>query len=307
MLYFRTLKPLAPSIHINNVGCEVAAIAAKLAGFRHVIGTVHNLPGRDREARRFARRLVERMSLHCCDHLIFPSQYCREQWQQRCRLTPSNAVIYHGCRTGIVDPALSKVVAIQRLKIKHTGAETLLIGVAGRLHQCKGHDVLFRALGRILNVADVIVLVAGDGPIVQQLHQLSRQLSIEDKVQFMGRCDDMASFYRAIDINVLPSYSEGLGLSVVEAMHAGLPQVVSDAGGMAELVRDSGAGLVFPSGQSEALADAVVTMCKNGDMRAEYGKMAKSYAEVNLTKSRMLDETLAFYERCLDVKMDVAN
>jgi glycosyltransferase involved in cell wall biosynthesis len=126
------------------------------------------------------------------------------------------------------------------------GLGSPLVLAVGRLHPQKGYDVLVEALPLL---GDVVVAVAGDGPLEQELRARAPQ------VRWLGRRDDVGDLYAAADVVVLPSVWEARSLTAQEALRAGRPLVATSVGGLPGLVRD-GAVLV-PPGDPTALATAV--------------------------------------------------
>ncbi len=148
------------------------------------------------------------------------------------------------------------------------GAAPTLLTV-GRLHPIKGHDILLRALARVrARVPGVRLVLAGDGACRTELARLADDLSIGDAVEFAGHLDPAgvrARMSRATAF-VLPSRSEGLPLSLIEAMAAGLPTIATSVGGVPEVVRPGAALAVAPE-DPEALARAIVAVLVDDGLR----------------------------------------
>jgi glycosyltransferase involved in cell wall biosynthesis len=123
---------------------------------------------------------------------------------------------------------------------------------AGRLMWKKDHATLFRAFATL---APATLLVAGEGPLADDLRRFAHKLSID--VRFLGRVDDMPALMNAADALVLSSVVEGLPMALLEAAASGLPAVTTDAGGAREIVVDGVTGFVAPPGDSAALAAAM--------------------------------------------------
>jgi glycosyltransferase involved in cell wall biosynthesis len=123
-----------------------------------------------------------------------------------------------------------------------------LVLAVGRLHPQKGLDVLVDAVPAL---GDVVVAIAGDGPLRADLERRAAGLP----VRFLGRRDDVADLYAAADVVVLPSVWEARSLTAQEALRAGRPLVVTAVGGLPDLVRDG--ALVVPPGDPAALGAAV--------------------------------------------------
>ena len=154
---------------------------------------------------------------------------------------------------------------------------------AASLIPLKGHGVLFDALASVKSRGQNFRLrIAGDGELRDALERRSRELDLSDKVEFVGHMDRdqlLATYARnEIDIFVLASYIEGIPVSAMEACSYGIPCIVSDVGGVKELLRD-GAGILIPPGDHVALADAIESLLINGDLRERLGNEGRRRIE----------------------------
>lgn len=106
----------------------------------------------------------------------------------------------------------------------------IVFGHAGRFAPPKNQDRLIRTFAQVaVKRSDSVLVLAGQGPDLPFCKELAKELSIEDRVVFPGQCCDMAEFYSGIDMFLLPSTYEGLGLALVEAQAAGLPCLASSS------------------------------------------------------------------------------
>lgn len=174
--------------------------------------------------------------------------------------------------------------------------DAFVVTCAGHLNRRKGIPVLLRALERITYAScrPVHALLIGDisdGRV--RRHGRGRGLS--HRVHFAGQRADAAALVGASDAFVMPSvHSEGLSRPVVEAMAQSVPVIVSDAGGLPELVRDGETGHVVRAGDSRALADAIAGLATSPARCREFGaaahqRIVKHYA-IAATVSKMVDE-----------------
>jgi len=143
-----------------------------------------------------------------------------------------------------------------------------LIGIVGRLVPIKNH-VLFLAAARAVleRVPATTFVIAGDGEVRSMLEVEAEPLG--DRVRFLGWVPDLPALYAALDVVVLTSLNEGTPVALIEAAAAGRPVVSTDVGGVAEVVE--GGGLLVPSGDSQALADAIESLVTDADLRARMG------------------------------------
>jgi glycosyltransferase involved in cell wall biosynthesis len=177
------------------------------------------------------------------------------------------------------------------------GPRVATVGCLARLDFVKGIDVLLEAVASLPNVT---VRVAGRGPDRRALEARSAVLGLDSRVTFLEWTEDTSAFLRSIDIFVLPSRAEGLPLSVIEAMLAGLPVVVTDVGSVRELVVHGSTGIVVPADDVVALSEALRTLVEDPDLRARYGVAARSRALEHFSSQAMLTAYEALYDAVLD-------
>jgi glycogen(starch) synthase len=149
----------------------------------------------------------------------------------------------------------------------------------GRLVPQKGVDVLLDAVRHL--AGKVPVLVVGDGPLRLALERRARRLGIADRVRFEGFCRhvDVPARLAHADVIVVPSVYEELGSVLIEALHAGLPAVASDVGGIPTVVRDGVTGDLVPPGSAPALARAIDRLVVDEDRRRRYRDASMAAAE----------------------------
>ena len=164
---------------------------------------------------------------------------------------------------------------------RELGIETSFAGaLVARIDGRKGHVTLLRSL-KILKDEGfrIAVLMIGDGRELPALEELGDELSLgPETVQFMGSRLDVDRLLEAVDFFVLPSETEGLPMSVLEAMAHGLPIVASRIGGLPELIRDEEEGLLVPPGHAPALAAAIRRLYERPLLRDKLGRAALARA-----------------------------
>jgi len=137
----------------------------------------------------------------------------------------------------------------------------------------KGLDVLLRAFKHVHHTQPSIKLVlVGDGPLRKQLEHLASSLEIRDRVNFLGLQGriEVRQLLHDCEIFVLPSRSEPFGIAIVEAMACKKPVVATTAGGIPEIIDNGKNGILVPSDDVEALADALITILKDRDLRVAF-------------------------------------
>lgn len=159
----------------------------------------------------------------------------------------------------------------------HERARPLVVSV-GRLRAPKDFLTLARALAA-LPAGSFEALIVGDGPDRPALESELRRLGLEDRVRLAGERDDVPDLLASADVFVLSSVSEGLPVSVLEAMAAELPVVASRVGGVPELVADGETGFLVPPRDPQALAAALERLVDDGELRRRLGAVGRVRAE----------------------------
>ncbi len=177
-------------------------------------------------------------------------------------------------------------------------ADALVVGTIGRLHPTKGHTAFIKAATQLhLKFPNLHLLLIGDGPLRQDLESELKQSTIPHTLT--GYLPQAYKALPAMDLFVLPSVSEGMGLVLLEAMQAGVPIVASAVGGIPEVVRAGKDGLLVPPGDVEGFSAACSKIIDNPDL-------AKSLVLSGLSRwpkfsiDSMVKETEQVYTRILE-------
>lgn len=165
-----------------------------------------------------------------------------------------------------------------------------IIGIIASLTENKGHASLLYAFREIIiEYPTAKLLVIGDGPERSNLHKLSIKLNIQNKVEFYGVQQDVFPYLSCLDILVLSTlYREGLGCTIIEAMSMAKPVVASNLHGIPEVVRDNVNGLLFPPGDSHAMANALLKLARDQRMLRAFGEMGKKIYQEKFTFQQMM-------------------
>jgi glycosyltransferase involved in cell wall biosynthesis len=168
----------------------------------------------------------------------------------------------------------------------------------GRLAPLKDHATLLRAVAITrTHHPDVQLWIVGDGPQEFSLRKLTDELGLNECVTFFGEQPDVSPFMLAADLFVSSSVTEGLPVSLLEAMSVGLPAVVTDVGGMGEIARLSGAVTLVPSSDPEGMARALCEAVVRRQELPKMGQLACHCYEKYFRPERMLDDYMGLYSR----------
>ena len=150
-----------------------------------------------------------------------------------------------------------------------------LVGIVGRLHEIKGHRYFLEAARLVLDqFKNVTFLVIGDGALLDSLQLQCKGLNLQDNVIFTGYCDEIHSILCDVDIKVISSLSEGVPLTLFEAMAAGCAIVSSSVGGLTEVIKDGEIGFLVPSKSPKELAEKILLLLKNKELCDKFKKVA---------------------------------
>ena len=173
----------------------------------------------------------------------------------------------------------------------------------GALHPKKGPDVILRAMPIIIKCnPDVKLVIAGDGVMKAELKRLSEKLGIDKYVKFAGFVEESLKpfYYKSADIFCLPSVvkTEVFPVVLLEASAAGLPMVVSDLNTFKCIIKEGYNGLFTKRGDEKNLADAIIYLLENEDVRRRMEKNAKEHVK-NYTWNKIAEMTEKAYEACI--------
>jgi len=163
-----------------------------------------------------------------------------------------------------------------------------LILSVGRLTRQKGQSYLVDAIPYVVEKFPSATFVfAGDGYLLSDLEKKSKKLKIESNLHFIGLRTDIADLLIAADIFVLPSLSEGLPISLLEAMSVGLPVVATQVGGIEDVIENEIGGLVIPPKNFPSLATAIIRLLENPDEAEKMGRIGREQVYSRYTVGQM--------------------
>jgi glycosyltransferase involved in cell wall biosynthesis len=231
--------------------------------------------------------------------------------------------LYNSCVDGvvaisqpIVDLLLDAGVDAGKIRLIHSGIDVVrfdactgsananrvpTIGIAAVLEERKGHRFLLEAVAQLkARGMNFRCLLAGEGSERKSLEEMVTRLGLEQEVGFLGFVADTRSFLAGIDIFVLPSLHEGLGVAALEAMAAGKAVVASHVGGLEELISDGLTGFLVAPRDSKALSDAIAKLFSDANLLRAMGQRAAEHVRGHFTVQRMAQQNEAYYYELLE-------
>jgi sugar transferase (PEP-CTERM/EpsH1 system associated) len=290
---YRVLRDLRPHIvQTHNWGTLLeGVVAAKLAGVPIVVhaehGTIQGGWGR-LVTQRFLWRTVQRV--------LCVSQAHRQRLVETVgfpyeRLT----LILNGVDVQAFPPRPADKDTIRA----DLGLELdpIYIGTVGNLRPVKNQALLLQAAQQVCaRYHNVRVVIIGEGPLRGQLVRTAEALGIQKQVCLLGARAEISELLNALDIFVLPSLSEGLPMSVLEAMACGLPVVATDVGGIPEVVVHGQTGLLVSSQDVQQLAAALETLVQQPGLRLTLGHQGRARVVEHFSLQRMVHDYEGLYK-----------
>lgn len=259
-------------IHAHGYGASNFGRMARIFSKASVIVHAHD----DDSKYPFHQKVADYLLSPFTDRAIAVSESVKEAAVTKRRIPGEKVFVLHN---GIYldtfsDPGKERVEKERiRLGIK---PDHPVIGAVGRLGVEKGIRYLLQAAVKVLTVSPgTVFLLAGDGPLLEDLKNLSQRLGIGKNVVFAGYCQDVPAVLSIVDIVATPSLTEGSPLAVLEAMAMGKPIVASNVGGIKEILKDGETGLLVPSEDPSALAEKILHLIGNSQEARELGKRAR--------------------------------
>jgi glycosyltransferase involved in cell wall biosynthesis len=285
--FFREFRTLHPDVvHCHNPAPTLqAAIPARLTGASCVVSTRHSLVAPPYDKR--AEIAYSFVSLFCNWIVGICDATCENLRHAPLAVRSRIVRVYNG-----VDK-LPSVCADERPTKQ---GFTLLF--VGRLAAIKDLPTMIKAVAiAVSSVPDLQLWIVGHGAVRQELEDLVHQLNMEKHVTFWGERLDVAHFFSAADVYTMSSVSEGLPMSLLQAMSVGLPAIVTDVGGMAEVVRNAESGICTPVGDPASMATAIAELASAASQRAKFAARAISAYNANFTLEKMDSAYTNLYSR----------
>jgi len=267
---------------------KTAGVAARLAGVRRIVyrrGSA--IPIRNTALNRwlFARILTE--------VIANSEETARTVTARNPRLIPREriTVLYNGIDLAQYDRRPAAPVYARR-------GEEVVLGTAGRLSYEKNQRFLIDVCGRLKQLGQPFkLLVAGTGPLEEDLKAHAAALGLGEQVLFLGFLDNIRDLMDSVDVFLLSSLWEGFGYVLIEAMAAGKPVVAFSNSSTPEICLDGETGWLVPLGDEPAFAERIVALARHPEMAARFGLAGRARVEATFSFEAQMESLETFLAR----------
>jgi len=301
------IRRLLAQVDILHVHGARAALFGRLAAVSlgrrcpRVVYTIHGFAAPYYpQPRRAALLVIERALAPVTSLFIAVCQAEREALLKASVARPERAqVVWNG-----VDVARFRDSAVDRATqraVLGVPSDALLMTTICRLYKPRDLDTLLRAFCQVATIHPTAhLLIVGDGPLRPPAEQQVHALSLTNRVTMTGWRDDLPAIYAASDIYVLTTWGwEGLPLTVLEAMAAGLPVVATEAGGTGEAIENEATGLLVRRREVEQLTGAFMRLANDVGLRRSMGQAGRQRASTLFSVEKMVERIETIYARML--------
>jgi glycosyltransferase involved in cell wall biosynthesis len=247
----------------------------------------------------FALNPIHKLTLRRTARVIAVSEAVADSLRTRNIFPPERITTIHN---GI---DIERFAAGRKPAATGSAQDQFRVGMVGHLAQIKGQEDFVRAAALVCKERDdVQFIIAGEdksssGENRATIENLIRELGLDRQIQLPGWVPNVAQFLPTLDVFVSPARSEPFGLSIVEAMAAGVPVVSTESEGAAEILDDSQTGLLVPIGDVESIAGAIIALLDNKAERDRLATNAARVARERFSLKQMVDRTEEVYREIL--------
>lgn len=247
-----------------------------------------------------SQKFVESIAFGRADAIIANSRAVTRHLTSECRISEEKIeVVYNGIELKRFEGGGDG--SDFRASIGVPDGAKLVTLVANLRHDVKNVPMLLRAAAAIRQ-DDVHFAIAGEGELQAGLQRMAEDLGIDERVHFLGRCDDVPGLLSASAVCVLTSKNEGFSNSILEYMAVGKPVVATDVGGAREAIVDGESGFLVPSDDDKKLAEKLTVLLNDPKLAHSFGKRGQEKVRKEFSSEIQLDRTIALYERLLAAK-----
>jgi len=292
---YRTIKQERIELihsHLLDMSC-LSAIAAAAAGVPHITtehGDIHHV----------SRKLTVRTLLKAkilailSNKIVFVSKFTRDKFVDITGMHENKScVIYNGVDLSTFE----KPVNVQEKRAEIGIRESdLIVGNVANLYPVKGQTYLLKAAKQVINqIPNAKFIFIGRGPLEEELKREAHSLGIGSSVKFLNYREDVKDLLKIMNIFVLTSLSEGMPVSMIEAMASKVPVIATSVGGIPEVIQDGLNGYIVTPSDPSQLANRMSTLLKNEDIAQNFATAGYNKVRDHLTLQSMITKYAVMY------------
>ena len=286
--FAKAIKDKKPDI-IHTHASLSARIAAKLCGVP-VVHTRHCLE----DKKNFPKNIIYKFINNALSaHVIGVSRAVTENLKEDGIKKDKLSLVYNGITPLRCYTPEEKLAARQSFGI---GKDDISIGIVARLEEVK-NPLLFAEAAKIVakKVPEAFFLIVGEGSLRHEMENAMAPIS--DRACITGYLSDVEKAYNAMDMLTLTSTKEALSISLIEGQSIELPVISTDSGGPSEIITQGKNGLITPNGDADALAEAIIQLINNPELRETFGKCGSEIIRQKFTSDRMSQTIEQIYKK----------
>src|SRR3989344_4451458 len=182
---------------------------------------------------------------------------------------------------------------ISKFDLAEREDKSFIVGTIAELHRIKGLDILLTAWSKFIRKHPARLLIVGEGEERKNLENMAHNLGISGSVNFKGFVDNARSLLSSFDIFCMPSRSEAMPYTLLEAGLAELPVIATPVGGIPEIIESGINGVLVPPEDSEALFSTLILLAEDDALRKRLGTNLRASIQENFSFEKMLEQTFA--------------
>jgi glycosyltransferase involved in cell wall biosynthesis len=269
-------------------------LMSKLCGFKIRIISIYGTDIYDFPKKSFLHKTLLNYNLSDCSTILSTSENMADEYLKT----------YPKHRRPTVTPFGVDINVFKPSNLIHDKS-VINIGIVKKMEDKYGIDILLKAFAQLnknIKNIDLKLHIVGNGSKINKLKKLSEALKIDKKVKFYGwmKNSEVPAFLNKLDIYIVPSRSESFGVAAVEAQSCGLPVIVSNVGGLPEVVKANETGIVVEKENISELADAMKLLCEDSSYREELGLNAIKRVHKLYDWEKNVDLMISIYKKVLN-------
>lgn len=289
-------------IHSHGAKANLFSVIMRIITKVPNVTTVHSdyrLDYLDSRLRQWTFGLINSLAIRLIDYQVAVSKNFKKMLINRLFNPENISVLYNGIQFDTDKKQYSREDFLKKFNITVPKGSTI-VGILARFHPVKGIDVFLDAAGLIAKkYPQTVFVIGGEGEERKTLEERAQKLGIRHNTHFIGYIDDPYEFMECLDINTLTSWSESFPYVILEGAHQHKTVVSSNVGGINDLIVNGETGFLFEPGDSAKMAQHVITLIENTELRDNLGENLFSIASEKFSLINMGKTQLQIYKDIL--------